>query len=125
MNRRSVSVLLAAGSLTFAGCSSAPEPLDPSASLSPPQTQTVDPPAPSPGLISPAFVGMRWIEAQGRASAAGITVVPVISGPPGPVRPECQVVQQNPPPGVTIPTPVVTLVLTCPPVPSPGGPTPQ
>ena len=128
MNRWAIPALVVTGVLVCTGCVGSNAPVETPMTTPPSQAPTATPvPTPSDmnGLIVPAFIGMRWIEAQGRAAAAGFTVVPVISGPPGPVRPECQVVQQNPPPGVTVPAPVVNLVLTCPQTPIPDGPSPQ
>ena len=77
-------------------------------------------PAPSQGTAVP-LMGMRWPEAVSRAAASGLTVVPSFAGPPGPLTPECVVVQQSPLPGETLMAPVINALVQCPTQPGPSN----
>jgi hypothetical protein len=111
--------------LLIAGCSGEGQTEQPSISVPPPDQSSNTATAENHSLmtIAPVFIGMLWPEAQARGAAAGLNVTPVMTGPPGPLRPECFVIEQTPSPGVELTAPVVTLMLTCPPLPGPDQPT--
>ena len=108
-----------------AGCSgdATPNPDAPmtTASANPVPTSTQSPPMPAPSdEVAPSLLGMRWPEALSRGSAAGLSVIPNLTGPPGPLTPDCVVVQQSPLPGEPLMAPVINALVQCPTQPGPN-----
>jgi len=84
-----------------------------SAGVAIPTPSEVDPS--SEFAVAPMLAGLSWPEAQSRGASEGFTLIPTIAGAPGPLRIECRVVQQTPAPGENLLSPVLSVLLFCPP----------
>ncbi len=117
-----------AGTVLIAGCTAGGGPAVPPTTS--PQTTPGEAVAPMENSRSqalpteaPAFIGLPWPQAASQASAAGLAPFPNFAGPPGPLGPQCIVVQQSPLPGEALSEPMVQMLVQCPSgAPSPPSP---